>query len=195
MKNSTILILGFGLTIPGFSNAASIDQENSVERKYCGYHIEEKLSKNITEVYSTLIDGIYRTKVNISINLAVRSIQASFDFSCYAAPETDPYKHKTERTARTVMEMVDSGGRYYRVIKWESKARGKGWTGTIAYTNEIFGDNQKSENPDQFLICPKNESITCFYINISPENRLSGKEPMEIKEVLSNISIEQTQKK
>lgn len=193
MKSSTILIFGLGLIISGPSKGTQTGSESSDEREYCGYHIEEKLSKNITEVDSTLVDETYRTKAKLSINLADRSIQASFDFSCYAPPKTNP--DKTERTARTVMEMVDSGGRYYRVIKWESKAQGKGWTGTIAYTNEIFGDNQKSENPDQFLICPKNKSITCFYINISPENRLSGKEPMEIKEVLSNISIEQTQKK
>jgi hypothetical protein len=155
-------------------------------RKFCGYNIEGNLSENIKNVESTTSNNIQKNKISTEIKSGKNLIKADIEISCYT---TSPPVTIEPRSAKSEIELEDSGGRYYRIVSWEKEVRGKNWQGTMAYVNSIFGDGEKSAIPNQFLACPKLALNPCFYIHIATPTKLSKRDSTQIINAMKDISI------
>ncbi|WP_448683160.1 hypothetical protein [Pseudomonas nicosulfuronedens] len=186
MKAINKIIAFTVLLLSSTSRSESRPAIKNGENNFCGYNISGKTLERIENIESTTSNGIQKNKITTTIKTEKNLIKADIEISCYTTSSpttTEP------RSAKSEIELEDSGGRYYRIVNWEKEIRGKNWLGTMAYVNSIFGDGEKSAIPNQFLACPKPPRNPCFYIHIATPIQLSKRESIQIIKAMKDISI------
>lgn len=154
-------------------------------QEYCGYEFDRKIKRNIKK--STLNESKdYRTiTFDLELNLKNRQVIGKTVFVC---PTTIAHLPPQVVSARDQISLEDAGGRYARIVEWERPSQGDGWSGTAAYVNSIFGDGQRLDANDYFLICPNTPKNACFSIEFEV-NRLTAFEAMEVLNIMSHIKL------
>lgn len=66
---------------------------------------------------------------------------------------------------RELMAQEDTGGRYFKHVKWQKDVAGLNWKGRVAYADYILGDGIISFS-SSYLICPAVKENFCVKIDI-----------------------------
>jgi hypothetical protein len=166
----------------------------SLLSNWCGYAFDEEILSQISKSTSKINDRIILLDFYVVLRNADRPIYGKLSFGCFMVESTAPKQGTTHRlTAAEEIAQEDSGGRYARNIVWQRRYLGVGWSGTIAYVNSIFGDQERSDIPDYFMICPDKGELACFSFEIE-KTRLREKESDRIPELLHGINIANSRK-
>jgi hypothetical protein len=157
---------------------------------FCGYVIDKKhFSAQVVKSSSKVRDNVILLYFHITIKPERKNIYGRLFFSCFTSGSTaskQDYAQKT--TAADEIALEDSGGRYARHILWQQKYRGRGWNGTVAYTNSVYGDGRRSSISDYFMICPDKDGLTCFSFEVTKE-KLNTKESNSVPQLLKGIGV------
>lgn len=155
----------------------------------CGYVLGENLSSKTIDSSVNVSDKIISFDFYLVMKLDARPIRGKLSFGCFVAgsgASDSSVENKT--TAADEIALEDSGGRYVRNIVWQRKYKGKGWDGTVAYVNSVYGDQERLTAPDYFLICPDAIYYPCFSFEVVG-GRLSKKEADRIPVALGGIEV------
>jgi hypothetical protein len=163
-------------------------RNQSLLASQCGYEFDRNFPWRITKSSSKLGDKFVSIDFYVDLMPAHRNIRGRLSFSCLMARSDVSLKNSVQKTtAADEIALEDSGGRYARGIVWQRRYEGVGWTGTIAYVNSIFGDQEKQKIPEYFLICPDEGGVGCFSFEIEGlklEKRESDQIPVLLHGVL-----------
>ena len=155
----------------------------------CGYVLDESILSEISKSSSKTNEQIISFDFYISLKPADRPIHGKLSFGCFTVGSTAPKQDVTQRaTAAEEIAQADSGGRYARNVIWQRRYEGKGWTGTIAYVNSVFGDQENLDIPDYFMICPDKGRLTCFSFEVV-KAKLNKRESYIIPELIRGIGV------
>lgn len=177
------------LFLPGFVQAGKLVDSIKSLNETCGYTLSEELKESITQRESQNSSGVRSEVIGLKISLASGNILGSLRFSCLT-PEHHPVSGQgfNRSTASEEIELEDSGGRYTKVISWNSELVGHGWQGTIAYANSILGDGNLLPIDDFFYVCPRTIGLTCFSLEIKAKSKITKNDRDEIVSLLSTVS-------
>ncbi|MDR5750386.1 MULTISPECIES: hypothetical protein [unclassified Caballeronia] len=181
----------------GASSAESVDngstdlQNNiSLLRSQCGYVLDENILAKIVGSSSNVNGNVIFFDFYIVMKPRIKPIHGKLLFSCFVAGSTPTRSDIAQKTtAADEIALEDSGGRYVRDIAWQRAYEGKGWSGTIAYVNSIYGDQERQAVPDYFLVCPNKNGFACFSFEVVKE-KLDRKESDRIPSLLGGIGID-----
>ncbi|WP_124519030.1 hypothetical protein [Burkholderia stagnalis] len=155
----------------------------------CGYVLGENISSKVIRSLVSENEKIASFDFYLRMRLENRSIRGKLSFSCFVAGSRASEPGVVQKTtAADEIALEDSGGRYARDIVWQRKYEGKGWDGTVAYVNSVFGDQERRAAPDYFLICPNKGGFSCFSFEVV-KGRLSRMESDRIPRMLGGIGI------
>ena len=155
----------------------------------CGYVINKPILNKISRLALKINDRIISFDFYVLLRSVNGPIDGKLSFGCVTARSGAPKPDLAKRqTAAEEIAQADSGGRYTRGIIWQRKYEGDGWTGTIAYVNSVFGDQERLNAPDYFLICPDRGRLACFSFEIQ-NGKLENQEGDRIPELLRGIAI------
>lgn len=195
VRNSVLTWLVF-FSLMGASGAESLNngsigpQNNiSLLRSQCGYVLDENISAKVVRSSSSMNGNVISFDFYIMMRVRSKPIHGKLSFSCFmagSAASTPDIARKT--TAADEIALEDSGGRYARDIAWQRAYEGKGWNGTIAYVNSIYGDQERQAISDFFLVCPNKNSFGCFWFEVI-KDKLDRKESDRIPSLLGGIGI------
>ncbi|MBP0606053.1 MULTISPECIES: hypothetical protein [Burkholderia] len=155
----------------------------------CGYILGENISSKTVDSSMNVNNGIVSFDFYLVMKLDGAAIRGKLSFSCFVAGSgvsSSSVANKT--TAVDEIALEDSGGRYVRNIVWQRKYEGKGWDGTVAYVNSVYGDQERMRVPDYFLICPNAIYFPCFSFEVVGRG-LEKKESDRIPVVLGGIEV------
>ncbi|WP_157654437.1 hypothetical protein [Burkholderia ubonensis] len=153
----------------------------------CGYEMGESVFGEVLKSESTMNDKIILLDFYVSMPLEDRLIQGKLSFGCIAAgSDVSKQKEAGRLTASEEIARADSGGRYSRNVVWQRKYEGDGWSGTIAYVNSVFGDQENLSVPDYFMICPDKGRLACFSFEVLGV-RLDRRESDKIPVLLNGV--------
>ncbi|WP_341316951.1 hypothetical protein WN982_37165 [Paraburkholderia sp. IMGN_8] len=155
----------------------------------CGYVLGKNILSEISKSSSKINDQIISFDFYVSLKPADRPIHGKLSFGCFTVGSAAPKQGVAQRpTAAEEIAQADSGGRYARNVVWQRRYEGKGWSGTIAYVNSVFGDQENLNIPDYFLICPDKGGLACFSFEVV-KAKLNKKESDRIPELLEGIGV------
>ncbi|MDN7427525.1 MULTISPECIES: hypothetical protein [unclassified Burkholderia] len=152
----------------------------------CGYVIGENISSKTVGSTVNVNNGIISFVFDLVMKLDKEAIRGKLSFSCFLGGSGSSVENKT--TAVEEIALEDSGGRYVRNIVWQKKYEGKGWGGTVAYVNSVYGDRERLTVPDYFLICPGVIYFPCFSFEVVGR-KLGKKESDRIPAALGGIEV------
>ncbi|MET3218018.1 UNVERIFIED_ORG: hypothetical protein ABIC48_005808 [Burkholderia territorii] len=155
----------------------------------CGYILGENISSKIVDSSVNVNNGIISFDFYLVMKLDRSAIRGKLSFSCFVAGASisgSSVANKT--TAVDEIALEDSGGRYVRNVVWQRKYEGKGWDGTVAYVNSVYGDRERVRVPDYFLICPNTIYFPCFSFEVMGRG-LAKKESERIPAALGGIEV------
>lgn len=181
----------FGVASAESVNHGSVDLQNNIYllANECGYALDKNITSEISKSSSTASDKVVLLDFYIVMRPGSRPIHGKLSFSCFAAGSAASRPEVTQKaTAADEIALEDSGGRYARDIVWQRKYEGKGWGGTIAYVNSIYGDQARRTIPDYFLICPNKIGLACFSFEVV-KAKLAKNESDRIPGLLGGIEI------
>lgn len=177
------------LFLPDLIQANGLTESVKPPNETCGYTLSEELTRNITQRESQDSNGVHSETIGLKMSLGSGNALGSLRFSCLISdhhPVDD--QDFNRKTAREEIEIEDSGGRYARVISWDSEFVGHGWQGTIAYANSILGDGTLLPIDDFFYVCPRTIELTCFSLGIESKAKITKSDKDKIVSILSTIS-------
>lgn len=92
------------------------------------------------------------------------------------------------KSASTIIEEEDAGGRYARHVATERRVRSSNWQGTVAHVDSLVGDGQRS--PMTFLLaCDRKLARPCFEVHVEPAVRATqGRRLDPIYELMRSVS-------
>jgi hypothetical protein len=155
----------------------------------CGYALDKRMSDRISKSSLNIDDKSISIDFYLLLIPVRRPVQGKLSFSCLRTESTESSRyffHKT--TAADEISLEDSGGRYARNIVWQRKYEGDGWTGTIAYVDSVYGDEEKQTVPDYFFVCPDRDGFACFSLEIE-KTKLRKNESDRIPQLLRGITL------
>ncbi|CAG2336602.1 MULTISPECIES: hypothetical protein [Burkholderia] len=155
----------------------------------CGYILGENISSKTVDSSMSVNNGIVSFDFYLVMKLDGSAIRGKLSFSCFVAGSSVSSSSVANKTtAVDEIALEDSGGRYVRNIVWQRKYEGKGWDGTVAYVNSVYGDRERMRVPDYFLICPNAIYFPCFSFEVVGRG-LAKKESDRIPVVLGGIEV------
>lgn len=182
----------------GESQPLSLSKSNSLNFlvEKCGYDLGKFVGseeKSIEIYHSNSGEFLYDIGVNLNITFPNRVVGAVFSTFCKYSPKAYGLKWPSmywenegsmkEAVAsgrlsnpKEIISEEDSGGRYGRNVSWTKPFVGVNFKGKISYVNSQFGDGQKTNSPDFFMICPDDSQLTCMSLEFPEKIRLSPKE-------------------
>ncbi|WP_250493862.1 hypothetical protein [Caballeronia sp. GAWG1-1] len=194
MRRIALLWVVFSL-VTGTARAASMVDDGDLKKNLsslgtqCRYQLDKNLINRVSKSSSKVNENTISIDFYIAIRPSKRDVDGKLTFACLTTKaEVSEQKSLKKTTASDEIALEDSGGRYAREVAWQRKYEGKGWNGTIAYVNALYGDQRKQRIPDYFLICPDKNELTCFSFEIV-KFKLSKKESNRIPEALRGIEI------
>lgn len=195
VRNTLLALLAFfWLDGAARGELASNGRANSLDNIFllesrCGYVLGENISSKTVDSSVNVNNGIISFDFYLVMRLDRRPMRGKLSFSCFVAGSSvsgSSIANKT--TAADEIALEDSGGRYVRNIVWQRKYEGKGWDGTVAYVNSVYGDRERLAAPDYFLICPGAIYSPCFSFEVVGR-RLGKKESDRIPVALGGIEV------
>ncbi|WP_321839673.1 hypothetical protein [Paraburkholderia bannensis] len=174
------------------ANTKNIDSERlskntSLLSNRCGYVLDKNIIDKISKSYSKVNDRIISIDFYVSLKVADRPVNGKLSFGCFMVGAKESEASGLKRpTAAEEISQADSGGRYARNVVWQRTYEGAGWTGTIAYVNSVFGDQENLKVPDYFLVCPNKGKLACFSFEVQ-RPRLDRRESDKIPDLLRGI--------
>ncbi|WP_124863257.1 hypothetical protein [Burkholderia anthina] len=195
VRNIFWMLLAF-LGLGGAANGESVStghvnyRDNvSLLKNRCGYVLGESISSKVVDSSVGVNNEIISFDFYLVMALDKRAIRGKLSFSCFMAESgVSGSSVVNNTTAVDEIALEDSGGRYVRNIVWQRKYEGRGWDGTIAYVDSIYGDRERLTVPDYFLICPDAIHYPCFSFEIVGQ-RLDKKEIDRIPVALGGIEV------
>lgn len=158
-------------------------------KEHCGYSLDNKLESMIVQRKSRIDQGIYSEEIEVDFPLEGGFTRGRLRFSCLAKHEgVAPILASGEKTAAEEIEFEDAGGRYARVISWQSEFFGQDWDGTIAHTNSILGDGAPLPTADLFYVCPRVVRASCFSLEIDSRHKVTDIDRDKIVSMISSVS-------
>lgn len=158
-------------------------------KEHCGYSLGDNLENGVVQRTSRIDQGIYSEEIEIDVPLGEDFTRGRLRFSCLAKPEgTAPILAFGEKTATEEIEAEDAGGRYARVISWQSEFFSQDWEGTIAHTNSILGDGALLPTADLFYICPRVVRASCFSLEIDSRHKVTEIDRGKVISMISSVS-------
>lgn len=155
----------------------------------CGYILGENVSSKIVDSSVNVNSGIISFDFHLVMKLDGDAAHGKLSFSCFVGGSSVSGSNvENKTTAVDEIALEDSGGRYVRNIVWQKKYEGKGWVGTVAYVNSVYGDRERLPVPDYFLICPSAIYFPCFSFEVVGR-RLGKKESDRIPVALGGIEV------
>jgi hypothetical protein len=195
MRNVFLAFLVFfwldGAARAEFASSGHVNYRDNVSllEGRCGYILGENISSKIVDSSVNLNNGIVSFDFYLVMKLDRGVVRGKLSFSCFVAGSSVSDSSVANKvTAADEIALEDSGGRYVRNIVWQKKYEGKGWGGTVAYVNSVYGDRERVRVPDYFLICPDAIYFPCFSFEVVGK-RLGKKESDRIPVVLDGIEI------
>jgi hypothetical protein len=188
------LVAFFGLDGAAMAEPASNGRSNYIDNIFllenrCGYILGENISSKTVDSSVNINDGVISFDFYLMMKLGGSTIRGKLSFSCFVAgPSVSGSSVENKTTAVDEIALEDSGGRYVRNIVWQRKYEGKGWDGTVAYVNSVYGDRERVRVPDYFLICPDEIYFPCFSFEVVGR-RLAKKESERIPVALGGIEV------
>lgn len=179
-----IFSVGLCISLVNFSLA-----DGDLLKEHCGYSLGDKLEKRVVQRTSRIDQGIYSEEIEVDVPLGEDFTRGRLRFSCLAKPEgAVPILAFGEKTAADEIEAEDAGGRYSRVISWQSEFFGQDWEGTIAHTNSILGDGALLPTADLFYICPRVVWASCFSLEIDSRHKITEIDRGKVISIISSVS-------
>lgn len=80
----------------------------------------------------------------------------------------------------------NSGGRYFKHIAWTREYKGSGWTGSLAFVDDIVGDGKKNR-VGLFALCRAPTYHACISVEIIADVKFSAKDFATVYEIFDNI--------
>ncbi|WP_407971959.1 hypothetical protein ACJ51O_30050 [Burkholderia pyrrocinia] len=155
----------------------------------CGYVLGENISSKIIDSSVRVNNKVISFDFYLVMKLGGRPIRGKLSFGCFVAGSSALGPSAVKKTtAADEIALEDSGGRYVRNIVWQRKYEGKGWGGTVAYVNSVYGDQERLVAPDYFLICPDAIYSPCFSFEVVGR-KLGKKESDQIPVALGGIEV------
>ncbi|WP_124699679.1 hypothetical protein [Burkholderia cenocepacia] len=155
----------------------------------CGYVLGKNISSKTVDSSVIVNNGIISFDFHLVMKLDGEAIRGKLSFSCFVAGSSVSGSSVANKaTAAEEIALEDSGGRYVRNIVWQKKYEGKGWGGTVAYVDSVYGDRERLPVPDYFLICPGAIYFPCFSFEVVGR-RLGKKESDRIPVALGGIEV------
>ncbi|NTZ06119.1 hypothetical protein [Burkholderia metallica] len=195
VRNMFLVLLAFF----GLDGAARAESDSNGRLNYrdnifllesrCGYILGENISSKTIDSAVSVNNGIVSFDFYLVMKLDGETIRGKLSFSCFVAgSRVSGSSVANKTTAVDEIALEDSGGRYVRNIVWQKRYEGKGWDGTVAYVNSVYGDQERLPVPDYFLICPNAIYFPCFSFEVVG-GRLGKKESDRIPVVLGGIEV------
>ncbi|NTX28963.1 hypothetical protein HT746_17800 [Burkholderia pyrrocinia] len=195
MRNIFFALLAFFLLdgaakgeLASNGHAKSLDNVFLLSNR-CGYGLGENILSKTIDSSINIDNKIISFDFYLVMRLGGRSIRGKLSFSCFVdGLNASGSNVSNKTTAADEIAFEDSGGRYVRNIVWQRKYEGKGWSGTVAYVNSVYGDQERLATPDYFLICPYAINSPCFSFEVLGK-RLDKKESDLVPVALGGIEI------
>lgn len=168
-----------------------------IEILSCGTrHLGQFVGSDVESIHIFPLDSdgfLYEVAINLQIKFTNRVAGSVLKTYCKYSPQAYglkwPSMHWSDgglmkkavaskwwTSPKEIIADEDSGGRYGRVVSWTKPFFGVHFKGKISYVNSQFGDGQRTNSPDFFMICPENSQLTCMSLEFSENIRLSPKE-------------------
>lgn len=209
-------LTSFSKSWAGDSHMLQLSKKDGIDFivENCNYELGKFVGSDVESIQIFSLDSgefLYEVAVNLHTKFNKRVAGSIFKTYCKYSPQAYGLKwpsiHWSDgdlmrkavasrwwTTPKEIIMDEDSGGRYGRMISWTKPFFGANFKGKISYVNSQFGDGQKTNSPEFFMMCPDNLQLTCVSLEFSENIRLSQKERLLITKRLSVIRFVQSGK-
>jgi hypothetical protein len=146
----------------------------------CKLSLAQTQHHQIKAAHKVNVQGArFRLELDFQLGSGPSAMAGKLQFNCNsdrgtAGVPSDVPPHLTKDgtasssvSAAKVVKDEDSGGRYFRNVKWERRIEAANWQGTVAYADFTFGDRQKTKT-SFYLVCEAKLQIPCFELTLQP---------------------------
>jgi hypothetical protein len=175
-----LAILGLSASVAAQTQDSAVAEGLALLGSACKLSLAQTQHHQIKAAHKVNVQGArFQLELDFQLGSGTSATVGKLQFNCHSERGTvgvlsDVPPHLTmDGTAFTsvsaarVLKDEDSGGRYFRHVKWERRIEAANWQGAVAYSDFTFGDGQKTRT-SFYLVCEAKLQIPCFELTLQP---------------------------